>query len=190
MESSVDLAECLRRWRAGDENGAEDLIRELYPLINRIVYHHLPRRDSAEDLTQEILMKLFSKLDQYKGDAPLTHWVSRLAVTTCLDRLRMQKVRPEIRWTDLSPEEVSAFSDLPQKELSTQAGSRDLIDRLLATLPAEQRQLIILADLEEKSLQEISDLTGWGISKTKMRLFRARQRLRETCDKLDLEKYL
>jgi len=103
MEDSIDVDDCLRRWKSGEESAAEELIVHLHPLISRIVRTHLPRRDHEDDIIQEILMKTFSRLHQYKGDAPMSHWVSRLALTTCLDRLRAQKIRPEVRWTDLTP---------------------------------------------------------------------------------------
>jgi RNA polymerase sigma-70 factor (ECF subfamily) len=104
-----DFAPLLQRWRAGDEAAGEELIRLLYPVISRIVRVHLPRRDDESDLVQEILMKTFSRLHQYQATAPLTHWVSRIALTTCLDRLRAQKVRPEVRWSDLTPAESEVF---------------------------------------------------------------------------------
>src|SRR5689334_17393936 len=109
MDKFINVADCLRRWKEGDETGAAELIEHLYPVISKIVRTNLPRRDHEEDMAQEILMKTFSRLHQYKGDAPITHWVSRLALTTCLDKLRAQKVRPEIRRADLTPEESDVF---------------------------------------------------------------------------------
>src|SRR5476651_2094038 len=109
MELPPDLIAALQGWRRGDEAAGEELIRGLYPVIFKIVRLHLPRRDDENDLVQEILMKVFSRLHQYKGTAPLTHWVSRLALTTCLDRLRAQKIRPEIRRADLTPDESEIF---------------------------------------------------------------------------------
>ena len=109
MDEPIDVDACLRRWKEGDQAAAEELIQHLFPVISKIVRTHLPRRDDEKDLVQEILMKTFSRLHQYKGDAPITHWVSRLALTTCLDRLRAQKIRPEIRRADLTPEESDVF---------------------------------------------------------------------------------
>jgi RNA polymerase sigma-70 factor (ECF subfamily) len=189
MDQPIDVADCLQRWQEGDEGAAEELIRHLYPVISKIVRTHLPRREVEEDLIQEILMKTFSRLDQYKGDAPLAHWVSRLALTTCLDRLRAQKIRPEIRWTDLTPEDATLF-DATWLEGSTPSATdaihaRDLVDRILATIPAEDRSLILMVDLEGRSLEEISTVTGWGISKIKMRLFRIRTHLRKMIQNLE-----
>jgi RNA polymerase sigma-70 factor (ECF subfamily) len=189
MDSPIDVADCLRRWKQGDERAAEELILHLHPIISRIVRTHLPRRDHEDDVVQEILMKTFSRLHQYKGDAPMSHWVSRLALTTCLDRLRAQKIRPEVRWTDLTPEESSAFdaawlgSTTPDATEAIHA--RDLVDKLLTSLSPSDRSLILLVDLEGRSLEEIAQSTGWGISKIKMRLFRVRAQLRKMIQNLE-----
>jgi RNA polymerase sigma factor (sigma-70 family) len=192
MEEAIDVDGCLRRWKEGDEAAAEELIRHLFTVISRIVRTHLPRRDDEKDLVQEILMKTFSKLHQYKGDAPITHWVSRLAVTTCLDRLRAQKIRPEVRRADLTPDESDVFDAAWLTGSSPDAGdaiaARDLVDKILSFLSPEDRSLILMVDLEGRSLQEISETTGWSISKIKMRLFRVRPQLRQMIQKLEERK--
>jgi len=189
MDEAMDVDDCLQRWKQGDEAAAEQLIEHLYPVISKIVRIHLPRRDDEKDLVQEILMKTFSKLHQFKGDAPITHWVSRLALTTCLDRLRAQKIRPEVRQADLTPDESEAFDAAWLTGSTPDAGeaiaARDVVDKLLASLSPEDRSLILMVDLEGRSMQEISDLTGWSVSKIKMRLFRVRPQLRQMIHKLE-----
>jgi len=192
-EPPIDVDACLRRWQEGNEAAAEELIQHLYPVISKIVRTHLPRRDDEKDLIQEILMKTFTKLHQFKGDAPITHWVSRLALTTCLDRLRAQKIRPEIRRADLTPEESEVFDAAwltgTSPDASSAIAARDVVDKVLATLSPEDRSLILMVDLQGHSLQEISELTGWSISKIKMRLFRVRPQLRQMIQKLEERKY-
>jgi RNA polymerase sigma factor (sigma-70 family) len=192
MDEAIDVDGCLRRWQEGDEAAAEELIRHLFPVISKIVRTHLPRRDDERDLVQEILMKTFAKLHQYKGDAPISHWVSRLALTTCLDRLRAQKIRPEVRHADLTPDESDAFEAAWLTGSSPDAGdaiaARDVVDKILSSLSPEDRSLILMVDLEGRSLQEISDTTGWSISKIKMRLFRIRPQLRQMIQKLEERK--
>jgi RNA polymerase sigma-70 factor (ECF subfamily) len=189
MEESVDVDECLRLWKAGDEAAAEKIINHLYPVISKIVRTHLPRRDDENDLIQEILMKTFAKLHQFKGDAPLSHWVSRLALTTCLDRLRAQKIRPEVRHSDLTPDEADVFDAAWLTGSSPDAGNaiaaRDLVERILSALSPEDRSLVLMVDLEGRSLREISDMTGWTVSKIKMRLFRIRPQLRQMIQRLE-----
>jgi RNA polymerase sigma factor (sigma-70 family) len=192
MDEAIDVDACLRRWKDGNEAAAEELIRHLYPVISRIIRTHLPRRDDEKDLVQEILMKTFSRLHQFKGDAPISHWVSRLALTTCLDRLRAQKIRPEVRRADLTPDESDALDAAWLTGSSPDArgaiAARDLVDKILASLSPEDRSLILMVDLEGRSLQEISETTGWSISKIKMRLFRVRPQLRQLIHKLEEQK--
>ena len=192
MDEAIDVGGCLQRWKEGDEAAAEELIRHLYPVISKIVRTHLPRRDDEKDLVQEILMKTFAKLHQYKGDAPITHWVSRLALTTCLDRLRAQKIRPEIRQADLTPDDTDVFNAAwltgSSPDATEAISARDLVDKILSPLSPEDRSLILMVDLEGRSLQEISETTGWSISKIKMRLFRVRPQLRQMIHKLEERK--
>jgi RNA polymerase sigma-70 factor (ECF subfamily) len=192
MEEPLDVDGCLRRWRDGDEAAAAQVIEHLYPVISKIVRTHLPRRDDEKDLVQEILMKTFAKLHQFKGDAPLTHWVSRLALTTCLDRLRAQKIRPEVRRADLTVDESEALDAAwltgSSPDASNAIAARDVVDKILAHLSPEDRSLILMVDLEGHSLQEIAESTGWTVSKIKMRLFRIRPQLRQMVERLEERK--
>ena len=115
-EEPFDVAACLDRVRLHDQDAARQLVEHLYPLIIRIVRAHLPRRVAEEDLAQEIFLKMFSRLDQYKGAVAFTHWVSRIAVTTCIDQLRAQKRRPEFRWADLSEQEAEVLDSVLTSE--------------------------------------------------------------------------
>src|SRR4051812_39726390 len=91
---------------AGDQAAARALVAHTRKIVTRIARAHRPRRLTEEDLIQEIFVKVFTRLRQYRGDAPFEHWVSRLAATTCLDQLRAQRCRPELRMADLSEREV------------------------------------------------------------------------------------
>src|SRR5207244_12881005 len=85
-----------------DDDAARALVRRLYPLVARIVRAHRPRRTPEEDLCQMIFIKVFQKLSQFSGKVPLEHWVSRVAVNTCLNQIESEKVRPEVRHADVS----------------------------------------------------------------------------------------
>src|SRR5471030_666652 len=90
-DQPFDLAGCLDRVRRRDQVAARELVEHLHPLVVRIVRAHLPRRVTEEDLTQDVFLKMFTRLAQYQGAVPFPHWVSRIAVTTCIDQLRAQK---------------------------------------------------------------------------------------------------
>src|SRR6202166_1800209 len=95
-----------------DDEAARQLVRQLYPLVAKMVRSHRPRRTSEEDLCQMIFIKVFQKLSQFSGKVPLEHWVSRIAVNTCLNQIEAEKVRPELRHADLSVEEQAAIENL------------------------------------------------------------------------------
>lgn len=181
--AAFDLAGCLTRVRARDQSAARDLVDHLYPLVIRIVRSHLPRRVQEEDLAQEVFMKMFTRIEQYQGAVPFPHWVSRIAVTTCIDHLRAQKRRPEFRWADLSEEETQVLDNVMTNENDVDASdalaARELVTKLLDQLKPDDRMVIQLLDLEQKTLVEISELTGWNTTLIKVRAFRARRKLQK-----------
>jgi RNA polymerase sigma-70 factor (ECF subfamily) len=180
-DQSFDVAGCLDRVRQRDQTAARELVEHLHPLVIRIVRAHLPRRVAEEDLAQDIFLKMFTRIDQYQGAVPFTHWVSRIAVTTCIDQLRAQKRRPELRWADLSERESEVLDSVITNENEVAPddalAARELVHRLLGQLKPEDRLVIQYLDLEQKSIAEISELTGWSKTLVKVRAFRARRKL-------------
>src|SRR5271154_3410299 len=132
-DQSFDLAGCLDRVRKRDQIAARELVEHLHPLVIRICRSHLPRRVAEEDLAQEIFLKMFTRIDQYQGAVPFTHWVSRIAVTTCIDQLRAQKRRPEFRWADLSENEADVLDHVLSDERESTPGdaleARELVHK-------------------------------------------------------------
>jgi RNA polymerase sigma-70 factor (ECF subfamily) len=144
-----------------------------------------------EDLAQEVFMKMFSRLDQYRGAVPFPHWVSRIAVTTCIDQLRAQRRRPELRHADLSENEADALDRVTADEGAAAPNdamaARELVERLLGQLNPADRLVIQLLDLEGQSIAEISGLTGWNQTLIKVRAHRARRKLQVLFSRLRKE---
>lgn len=160
----------------------------LYPLVVRIVGAYQSRRTAAEDLVQTVFMKVFSKLDQFSGSVPFEHWASRLAVNTCLKQLRHERVRPELRWADLSEDQehvlqtlVATTEDLPGPH---NLAARELVSQLLDRLGAADRLVITRLHLEGQSVERIHQATGWSRPLIKVRAFRARQRMKKHLEQL------
>lgn len=187
-DETFDLAGCLARVRERDQAAARDLVEHLYPLVIRIVRARLPRRVPEEDLAQEIFMKMFSRLEQYQGNVPFPHWVSRIAVTTCIDHLRAQQRRPEFRWADLSENEATMLDAVLTNENEAAPddalAAHELVHKLLDQLKPDDRLVLQLLDLEQKTIAEISALTGWNQSLVKVRAFRARRKLQKMFEEL------
>jgi RNA polymerase sigma factor (sigma-70 family) len=191
-EQALDVPWAVERTRAGDDDAARALLNHLYPLVISVVRGHLPRRTSEEDLTQMVFVKIFTKLDQFSGAVPLEHWVSRIAVNTCLNALQAEKIRPEYRWADLSEEEEHVVQSLAAShqdlEPDQSLAARELVEKLLATLKPPERLLLKLLHMEGRSVQEIRQITGWNVSLIKVRAFRARQRLKKQLHRLMKER--
>src|ERR1700746_3612704 len=121
-----------------DDEAARELVRRLYPLVAKIVRTHRARRTSEEDLCQMIFIRVFQKLNQFSGKVPLEHWVSRVAVNTCLNQIESERIRPEVRHADLSTEEKAVIENLAtsNEELAPdqRVASRQLVEHLLAAL--------------------------------------------------------
>jgi RNA polymerase sigma-70 factor (ECF subfamily) len=188
-DEPFDLAGCLERVRANDQPAARDLVNHLYPLVIRIIRARLPRRVAEEDLAQEVFMKMFTRLEQYQGAVPFTHWVSRIAVTTCIDHLRAQQRRPEFRWADLSEKEAEVLDAVMTNENAVAPddalAARELVDKLMGQLKPDDRLVLQLLDVERKSILEISELTGWNQALVKVRAFRARRKLQKLFQELE-----
>lgn len=187
-EKTLDVLACLERVRQRDEEAARLLMHHLYPLVIKLIRAHLPRRLSEEDLAQTVFMKIFANLNQYSGTVPLEHWVSRIAINTCLNQLRVEKIRPELRWSDLSEEEGHVLEALASTgddlHPSQRLAARELVGKLLEKLSPEDRLVIHLLYIEERSVEQVKEITGWNRTLIKVRAFRARNKLRKHLAKL------
>ena len=177
-----------------DDEAARELVRRLYPLVAKLVRAHRPRRTAEEDLCQMIFIKVFQKLSQFSGKVPLEHWVSRIAVNTCLNQIEAEKARPEIRYADLSEEEQVVVENLATsaRELAPdeRLASRQLVEHLLGLLKPVERLAIDLLYLQGRSVEEIRKITGWSAALIKVRAFRARQKMKDQLAKISAKENL
>ncbi len=135
-------------------------------------------------------MKVFSKIDNYRGEQPFPHWVARITLNTCYDQLRKQKARAEVRFADLGSADIEfveaimchTHDDAPAP---SDLDGRSLVEKLLTTLNARERLILQMIDLEKKSVREVCALTGWGESKIKVTAMRARRKLNDNLKLLE-----
>jgi RNA polymerase sigma-70 factor (ECF subfamily) len=129
-----------------------------------------------------IFVRIFQRLDRYSGLAPLEHWVSRVAINVCLNQIETERIRPELRYADLSEEQAAIVEQLASKPAEIpeeqSSGAREIVAKLLLKLRPADRLIITMLHLEERSIAEIKDLTGWSGSVIKVRAYRARQKLK------------
>ena len=170
-----------------DDEAARALVRKLYPLVAKIVRSHRPRRTAEEDVCQMIFIKVFQRLSQFSGNVPLEHWVSRIAVNTCLNQIESEKVRPELRHADLTVEEQAVIENLATSTKlapDRRFASRQLVEHLLTALKPVERLAVDLLYLQGCSVEEIRKITGWSAALIKVRAFRARQKMKQQLAKI------
>lgn len=136
-----------------------------------------------DDLAQEVFIRAFRNLGKYRGDAPFEHWLARVTITTCYDFLRRERRTRE----QISLEEVAyELRDAGDENAASAAAARELLHLALRRLSAEEQLILTLCELEERSVREVAALTGWSESNVKVRAFRARERLRQTLQNVDV----
>jgi RNA polymerase sigma-70 factor (ECF subfamily) len=182
-ESHTVSPELLERVRDGEEAAWQQLVDTISPLVFKIIRNQVRRISDHEDLGQEAFTKIFLKLNQFVGKQPFHHWVSRVTINTCYDWLRKQKVRPLSSFSDLGETQAEIVEKTLTAQSSDQeedlAAMRDLLERLISSLKPREQIVIRLLDLEENSVKEVCEITGWGESKVKVTAMRARKKLAE-----------
>jgi RNA polymerase sigma-70 factor (ECF subfamily) len=166
-----------------DQDAARELVRALYPLVAKLVRAHRPARTSEEDLCQMIFIKVMRKLSQFSGKVPLEHWVSRIAINTCINQIQAEKARPELREADLSEEQAAVVQNIAatNDELAPDQrfASRELVEHLMMGLKPAERLVIDLLYLQQRSVAEVQQISGWSRALVKVRAFRARQKMKK-----------
>ncbi|MGC3969228.1 MAG: RNA polymerase sigma factor [Pirellulales bacterium] len=187
-DDTFDAADCVARVSRGDAAAFRQLVDRTYPLVARIVRSHLSPAHDRAACEQETFLRIYRRIDQYRNDAPLEHWIARIAVNCCLDALRTNKRKRELRYSDLGVHECQALeaslAETSSQEAVDGTAAAELVSHVLDALEPEDAVLIRLHDLEEQSLAETAATLGWSISWTKTKLARARGRLKTQLEAL------
>lgn len=178
-ERLLDDAALIERVNRGDEEAARSLVESLRPTVLRCLRRPLPCWTSEEDLVQTVFAKVFRNLRQFSGAVPLQNWVSRIAVNASLSQIAYECVRPELRMSDLSEEQEAVLQNVSpsQAEAEERAYAREVLELLLAQLKPEERTIVVLLHIEQRTTHEISQMTGLSISAIKVKAFRTRHKM-------------
>jgi RNA polymerase sigma-70 factor (ECF subfamily) len=177
----------------GDPASFEPLIKKYQPRVFATARRYARRESEIEDIVQEVFIKAYQKLNTFRGDAPFEHWLMRLAVRTCYDFLRGHQRNREMPFTELSePEEdwLERFVAAPGGASDESSAAKTLIDKILDQLSPANKLVITLLEIEDRSVKEISKLTGWSVPLVKVRAFRARAEMKKILARMTKEKYL
>lgn len=176
--------------RAGDDTAFETLFERHKRRVARIAGRFFRSREQVEDVLQESFTKAYFALPDFAGrrEQSFAAWLTRIAVNACYDELRRTRRRAESSLSEITDDErgwleTQVRDESASGDIESSAVSRDLAQKLLARLDAEDRLLLTLLDAEGLSVAEIAEATGWSVSKVKVRAHRARAHLRRLLKK-------
>src|SRR6202451_1903058 len=173
--------ELVRLSQNGEEPAFEELVRRHQQRVFALVGGILRRPEDVEDVAQQVFLKGYLGIKRFEQRAAVSTWLYKIAVNECWDYLRKKKVRPLVYEADLSEEQVSRLdgvvsADQPASS-SDRAEARDLLERMMEKLPEQDRELLVLKEVEGFSVQELAEILDLNVNTVKVRLFRARARL-------------
>jgi RNA polymerase sigma factor (sigma-70 family) len=164
--------------RQGDEEAYRFLIERHKQYIYTLVYRMIEHRETAEDLTQDIFLKLYRSLAQFRGDSKFTTWLYRLTANMVTDYRRTQKRRPYEALKDKMKGWFSNRQEEPEA-VALQKEERQMVQSLLSQLPDKYRLILYLYHFKQLSYQEISEITQLPLKTIETRLYRGKSLLKQ-----------
>ena len=183
--------ELLARLKSGDEQALADLADEYGTKIYQLAFRYLRNKEDAEEVTQDVLFKVYRKVDAFRGDAALSSWIYRITFNAAMSRLRTatyQRAQGEDRFASTGdadvhgepsrPKDVADWSDLADERV-LRSQLRRRVFRAILSLPAIYRAPVMLRDIQGMSTEEASAMLRVKDQTLKSRLHRGRLILRK-----------
>jgi RNA polymerase sigma-70 factor (ECF subfamily) len=194
-ESELRFIERLRRH---DERAFNELVQAYEQRVFRLVFRMLGRRDEAEDMAQEVFVQVFKAVSTFRGDSKLSTWIYRIAVNLCKNRIKylarrydgsQQELEPVAERAPLSEAKGVTFGDVARPDHMVEGFQVEkIVHRCIGELDPDFREVLILADVEDLSYQEIAEFTGLAVGTVKSRIHRARAMLKVRVERVLGEK--
>ena len=188
-EEELDL---VRRFQAGDQRAFDVLVQKHKDRVFRLCYRLLGDYTEADDAAQETFIKVYHSLRGFRFESGFWTWVYRIAVNTCKNtlmslRFRLKKKTLRLESPTGSEEDAPVLDVADSRPSARQASMKreeiEEVRRAIDALPAEDKTVVVLRDIEGMSYEEIAEVTGLRLGTLKSRLFWARQALRKKLEK-------
>jgi len=167
---------------SGDDEAFSELVRRHKRRVFGTVARYVRSREELDDVAQEVFIKAYRNLKNFRSDAPFEHWLSKITVNACYDLLRKRRREGD----EVSLDTVMLTKGEPAAEQESSAKEAwNILGPALAKLRPEDRLVITLLHLEERSVREVAGATGWSEAKVKVRAFRARKELKKILEEID-----
>jgi len=176
----------LARCRAGDLDAFGLVYDEHERHVFRFAYHLLGKHEDADDVKQETFLRAYRAIGNFRGECSLRTWLLRICANLCRDRMKARDRHPEVLYDPLvAPDWFTDHSLVVDPHaVAERSQALQIIRRALRGMPVDQREIIVLRDMEDMSYEEIAGILGCSRSSVKLKLFRARKRLRERVESL------
>ena len=169
----------IRACLSGDPHAYARLVTRYQPDVFRQMWHFTRDPHEQDELVQEVFIEVYRSLGKYRGDAPLLHWIRRIATRTGYGYWRQQSRRHRL-------EEALVFQHtnrMLEPEDASAAEAAEHLHRLLAQLPASERLILTLTYFENCTSTEIAARTGWNATLVRVQAYRARKKLKHLLEK-------
>jgi RNA polymerase sigma-70 factor, ECF subfamily len=180
----------VRRAQAGDEAAFREIVERYQSKVFSIIHGIIRQRNDIEDIAQQVFSKVYFSIRNFDFRSSLITWIYKITVNECFDYLRKKKVRKLVYESDLSEDEVRRVENTEpavdrQVPVDQNLARRDYVVKLLTRVSEEERTLLMLKEVEGRSVEELAEMTGMNENTIKVKLFRARQKLVKAAQRLD-----
>jgi RNA polymerase sigma-70 factor (ECF subfamily) len=171
----VNERELVERCRRGDEGAFEELVDGYKNLVFALIARTVQDRMRAEDLAQDVFLRIHRGLPYFRGEARLSTWIYRIVANVCVQERGQQGGRPVVSLDDArAPVRTPAVADRHPGDLEL----RDRLEKAIAQLPAQQRLLVAAHYLQGVQYEDLAEALRMPLGTVKTQLFRAKQQLR------------
>jgi RNA polymerase sigma-70 factor (ECF subfamily) len=182
-------ANLVRRVQAKDEIAFKEIVERYQTKVFSIIYGILRNHNDAEDIAQQVFAKIYFSIGNFDFRSSLLTWIYKITVNECYDYLRKKRVRKLVYESDFSEEdslqmENSQSARDHKAPVDETLEQRDLLMKLLSKISEEDRSLMLLKEVEGRSVEELAEMTGMNENTIKVKLFRTRQKLVKAAQRL------
>src|SRR3954447_13387247 len=180
----------VRRAQAGDETAFQEIVERNQSKVFSIIHGIVRQRNDVEDIAQQVFAKVYFSLRNFDFRSSLITWIYKITVNECFDYLRKKKVRKLVYESDMSEDEVRRVENIDPADgrapgADTALARRDYVVKLMDRVSDEEKQLLLLKEVEGYSVEELSSMLKMNENTIKVKLFRARQKLVKAAQRLD-----
>jgi len=170
--------------RAGKQTAYSQLLDDYQQKVFGTCISFVPNREDAEDIAQEVFLEVFKSISNFKGDSKLSTWIYKIATNKCLEFIRKKNTKKRFAFmqtilgNEIPLDKTSYFTEVNHPGILLENKEKSAtIFKAINTLPESQRVVFTLAKIDDKSYQEIVEITGKSLSSVESLMFRAKKGL-------------